>query len=113
MSKTKTELATRALQILGVAAAGQSASAEDLSLVEGVIDPLTAQLGIQGVAYVGDTDAIDDAVYLLLARRLALEIAPDFGLPAADDATILEAEKPLRRMSASGPTYAPQKAKYF
>lgn len=113
MSKTKTELATRALQILGVAAAGQSVAAEDLTLVEGIVDPLVAQLGIQGVTYVGDTDEIDDAVFLPLARRLALEITSDFGMPAADEMTVLEADKPLRRMSASGPSYAPQKAKYF
>lgn len=113
MSKTKTELATRALQILGVVAAGQSVSTEDLALVEGIIDPLAAQLGIQGATYVGDTDEIDDAVFLPLSKRLALEVAPDFGLPAADEATLIEAEKPLRRMSATAPSYAPQKATYF
>lgn len=113
MAQTKTQLATRALSILGKVAAGQSVPAEDLTLVEGVIGPLVAQLGIEGVTYVGDEDEIDDAVFLPLSRRLALEIAPDFGLPAPDNATIEDADRPLRRMAASAPSYAPQKAVYY
>lgn len=113
MSKTKTELATRALGILGKLEAGQSPAAEDLTLIEEVIDPLVSQLGLEGVTYVGDPDLIDDAVFLPLARRVALEVAPDFGLPAVDEATIEAANRPLYRLSASSPTYTPQKAKYF
>lgn len=113
MTMTKTELATRALSILGKVEAGQTVAAEDLTLVEGVIDPLVAQLGIQGITYVGDSNDIADEVFLPLAKRLALEIAPDYGLPAADEAALEEANRPLRRMSMSGPAYTPLKAVYF
>ncbi|WP_262298391.1 hypothetical protein [Microvirga sesbaniae] len=107
MTKTRTELATRALGILNLLQAGQAPHPEDLTAVAGIVDPLAAQLGLDNVIYVDDTDGIDDAVFLPLAARLALEIAPDFGLPAVDDATKARAEAPLRRLAARPPSYRP------
>ena len=113
MSKTKTELATRSLGIMGTVEAGQLPAAEDLQTVSDLIDPLIAYLGLVNVIYVGDADEIDDAAFLPLAARLALEAAPDFGLPAADDDTKLNAEKPLRRLAASRPSGRPAPVEFF
>lgn len=113
MPKTKTELATRALGILGKLEAGQTPSTEDLTLIEEMIDPLVAYLGLVDVIYIGDSDQIDDAAYLPLAARLALEIAPDFGLPAADTETKRDADRPLRRLAWAGPTYATLKMQAY
>ena len=113
MPKTSDELATRALSILGVLQAGQAPSAEDLAVVKAVISPLVAQLGLEGITYVGDEDEIDDAVFLPLARRLALEVAPDFGLPAVDEMTIQAANRPLRLLAAARPTSEVIPAEYF
>lgn len=113
MPKTKAELATRALGIMGILEAGQTPSAEDLATVSALIDPLASYLGLVNVIYVGDTEDIDDAVFLPLAARLALEAAPDFGLPASDDETKLDAEKPLRRLAASRPSGRPAEVDYF
>jgi hypothetical protein len=113
MSKTKTELATRALSIVGKVQAGQTPAAEDLTLVEGVAEALVEQLNATQVCYVGDIDAVEDSYYLPLARRLALEIGPDFGLPAVDDDTIKAANAALRRLGWSGPTLAVVQAVSF
>lgn len=113
MPKTKTELATRALGILGKLEAGQDPAPEDLALVEVVIDPLVSYLGLVDVIYVGDPDMIDDAAFLPLAARVALEVAADFGLPAPDEDTKRNAERPLRRLSWSGPNYTTLKVQTF
>lgn len=113
MPKTSDDLAIRALSILNKVQAGQEPYAEDVAAVKAVIGPLVAQLGLDGVTYVGDEDEIDDAVFLPLARRLALEVAPDFGLPAVDEATINAADRPLRRLSAARPSDQVIPAEYF
>lgn len=113
MPKTREELATRALVIINRAQAGQTPNPEDLASVDSVIDPLLAQLGIDEVVYVGDADAIDDQLFLPLARRLALEIGPDFGLPAPDDAALNTADGRIRRLTALRTYVEPIRAEYF
>ena len=113
MPKTSDDLAKRALGILGKLEAGQTPNPEDVDAVKAVIAPLVSQLGLESVTYVGDENEIDDPVFLPLAKRLALEVAPDFGLPAADEAAIQDANMPLRRLSATRPTGIPVRAEYF
>lgn len=113
MAKTSTDLATRALQILGTVSAGQAVAPEDLLLAEAQVEPLLAQLAQLGEIYFGEPDAIDDAAFLPLARRLALELAPDFGLPAPDIATVRAADAELRRLGWRVPTDHPVRADYF
>lgn len=113
MAKTKTQLATRALSILGKVQAGQSPASEDLTLVEGLVDDLCDQLARDDVIYIGDTGSIEESVFLPLAARLALEAAPDFGLPAVDDDTKRNADRPLRRLASRRPSYKALKATYY
>lgn len=113
MAKTSLDLATRALQILGTVSAGQPVSSEDLFLAMSQVDPLLAQLAQLGEIYFGEADAIDDAAFLPLARRLALELAPDFGLPAPDLGTIRAADAELRRLAWRAPAAQPVVADYF
>jgi hypothetical protein len=114
MSKTQSELITKALSLINVVGAGQSPSAEDVATVEAVIEPLLAELSANGVVYVADSDAIDDSIFLPLARRLALEVAPDFDFTINDiDAAITRAENRLRRLNATQPTEEAQQATYY
>ena len=113
MPKTNDDLAKRALAILGKIEARQTPNPEDVDAVKAVIPALVMQLGIENVTYVGGESEIDDAVFLPLAKRLALEMAPEFGLPAPDEAAILDANMPLRRLSASRPTGATVRVEYF
>lgn len=110
MPKTSTELAEEALGVLQM---GQQLNPEDVAYVEARIGPLVAQLGIEGSVYVGDTDEIDDAFFLPLAERLALELASRFGLPVTDVGTKEVANQVLRRLARDTATDDPVPAEYF
>lgn len=113
MPKTSEQLAIRALSILGKVQAGQTPATEDVAAVVDVIEPLVAQIGIGSVVYVGDLDSIDDAIFLPLARRLALEVAPDFGLPAVDKDTIDQQNAVLRALAANAASGFPVRVTYY
>jgi hypothetical protein len=98
MPKTADELGTRALNVLGVLANGQPVPAEDLAKATGLIPALIAQLQAEDVIYIVSEDDIPDEVFLPLARRLALEVAGEFGLTAASDDAIWSANEALRRL---------------
>jgi hypothetical protein len=110
MPKTRTELAEEALGVLQM---GQQLNPEDVTYVEDRIDPLVAQLGLEGSVYIGDSDQIEDAFFLPLAERLALEVASRFGLPAVDASTKEVANQVLRRLNRDTWTDEPVKAEYF
>jgi hypothetical protein len=110
MPKTSTELAEEALGVLQM---GQQLNPEDVTFVEARIEPLVAQLGLEGSVYVGDADEIDDAYFLPLAERLALEVASRFGLQVPDLATKEAANQVLRRLNRETWTDCPVKAEYF
>jgi hypothetical protein len=113
MAKTKMELVERALGILQVKQAGQPISAEDAETVKAMVDPLVAYLAFTQVIYIPNSDEIDDAMFEQLAARLALDAAPDFGLPAVGDDVKLAAEIPLRRIASAMAVVGPVTAQYF
>lgn len=110
MPKTSTELAEEALGVLQM---GQQLNPEDVTYVQARIEPLVAQLGLEGSVYVGDTDYIDDAFFLPLAERLALEVASRFGLPMTDVATKEAANQVLRRLARDTASDEPVRAEYY
>lgn len=97
MTKTRSDLAQRALQRLGVVAAGQAASAEDMAIALAQVDPLYAELVSRDVMAGVDMDAIPDEYFLPIADRLAAELGPDFGIQNVD---VASTEARLRRMFA-------------
>lgn len=113
MPYTSDDLAKRALGYLQLRQAGQEPAPEDIAGIQEYIEPLVEQLGIGGVAYVGDTNQIDGSFFLPLAKRLALEAAPEFGQPAADIGTTQELEAVLRALTASKSVGNPVKIAYF
>jgi len=110
MTKTRNDLAQRALQRLGVVGAGQAASAEDMAIALAQIDPLYAELVSRDVMAGVDMDAIPDEYYLPLADRLAAELGPDFGIPNVDTQAT---EMRLRRMFAADYQNPTLRTNYF
>lgn len=89
MPKTRAELVNQALVNLGIIASGQSVSAEDVSKMDGIVDPAVALLAELEIYYVQDAGeagpangAIEDAAYLPLADWLANQACSAFNLPA-------------------------------
>lgn len=113
--KSRRDLVDRALEVLGVLAAGQVAANEDLARVDGYVDTTIADLTARDVVYVPDTQEFEAGIFDDLAKVLANNAREAFGL--ADDprlaATGMAAENSLRIKSAQGPTYQPLKTVYF
>jgi hypothetical protein len=112
LTKTRTDLIERAAGELGVLPSGQPLSDEDAASIRALVDPLLRQLALDDVVDVTDADAIPAEYFLPVARLLANEASPSFGVAYSLDAK-LENERQLRRLSATRPTREPLKATYF
>lgn len=111
--KTTQDLVNRVLVILGVTSQGQTPSADDAQVVEECLEPFLAQMRQTNVVYVPDPDAIDDAVFLPLATRFAMEVAPDFALPVVPDDAKSAADGTIRRIVYPTDTYGPIRFRNF
>lgn len=116
--KTQTELFTRALNKIGAVGSGQTASAEDVAIVQGALAPLLAELDVLEVVSVVITsdvaaEEIPDEYFQGLATLLAMDVAAEFGQPAPSDDVRQNAMNGLRRVSAAKPTYEVLEAVYF
>lgn len=112
ITKTRTDLIERAATELGVLPSGQPLSDEDAATIGALVDPLLRQLSLDDVVDVGDSHAIAAEYFLPLARLVANEAAPSFGIGYSLDAK-LENERQLRRLAATRPTREPLRAVYF
>jgi hypothetical protein len=110
--KTRTQLIERALKSIGALEPGEAPSPEDYDTVDGLIDPLLAQLAADQVIYIQDDDAIELQFFLPLARLLGNAAGPDFGSAINEEAKKID-EQVLRRLTATRPTYQAQEGEYF
>jgi hypothetical protein len=111
-TKTRTDLIERAATELGVLPSGQPLADEDAATLGALVDPLMRQLALDDVVDIGDDDAIPAEFFLPLARLLANEASPSFGIGYSLDAK-LENERQLRRLTGARPTRERQKATYY
>lgn len=111
MPKTRAEFIERCLFNLGVIAEGQSISDQDVSKMDGIVDPAFAELSspnvdiyyVQDGGSIGPTGgAIEDDAFLSLADYVANRACSSFNLPADVklQAVALIAEGRLRTLSA-------------
>ena len=112
LTKTRTDLIRRAATELGKLVSGQTLEAEDSDTIDGLVDPLIRQLSMNAVVEIGDVEAIEPEYFLPLARLLANESAPSFGIPKSADIQAAE-ERMLRRLTATRPTFETLKVDYF
>ena len=111
-TKTRLELVNRALGRLGIVGAGQTASAEDLEVVDGLVDFVILDLAVRQVYAVSNDEEIPTEASEYIAALLAQAAAADFQKPT--NPQIIEwAEAKLRKLGAEHPTYEHQYAKYY
>jgi len=105
-SKTRRQLIDQVLDSLGILVPGQAPSDENVSRVDGLLDPALSSLAAQEIVYVADTGTpnpvtggeIDEAIFLALADMVAWRCAGAFNL-AGDPALMAKsklAEEELR-----------------
>jgi hypothetical protein len=98
--KTRSDLVTRALQILGAVATGQNPAAEDTQLVDDQVDSIVEEMASKGI-YSFDPDAIPLEAFQALAVVLADAVAADFGQSGGQRAPDAGGSNPYDRAIAS------------
>lgn len=112
MSKTREQLANRALDKLRIVGLGQSPEAEDTEKMDGIIDSFDAWVSSVHIYTIADIDEIEEDAFEWLADLLAWFGAPDFS-KTREDAMKMTAERELNRITASRPTYQVLETEYF
>ncbi len=103
-ARSRAQLVERALRVLGVVPAGQSADPEDARVVDDFVEPLLARLDAEGITTIDDPDAIPAAQWLDVAVLLANDAKTDFGLAALPGFDPMQSEIRLRTVTSTGPT---------
>lgn len=110
--KTRTELITKALGLLGIIQVGQDPSAEDAELVNGYLDGKFSELARRQILYVQNCDSIDDEYFLPLAKIIANACGPEFGQAYSPDTDARE-EQRLRDINRGPGVYETMRTDYF
>lgn len=113
---TKSDLAIRILRDAGLVGAEEMPSAADLVFAE---ETLSAEIDLMAAKQIpiwdGSEDSIPNKYFTTLSRRVALVLAPSFGLGTLADASnaIPATERDLRTISAIQPGVGPVEGEYF
>jgi hypothetical protein len=110
--KSYAELTTRALKILGVIGAGQTATVENSNDVVALIVPMLSRLSDLDEAPFFLDGQIVESYFEPLAVLLAQEAAPDFG-QSVEAARVVSAEASLAKLRQFGPSYETLATEYF
>lgn len=113
-TKDRKALVNRALRVLNVVPAGQTAETEDFDVVDELVEPLLARLNAEKITYhvdaegnvtqLDDPDAIPAKAFMDVAILLAAAAATDFGLAALPQDDPAKSEVRLRTVWSVGPT---------
>ena len=114
MSYTETETVTHALRRSGLLGADETPTADDLEFARTIYQSRLAALSAMGVNFWNLTAAsVPDELLDPLAEYLKLFLLSSNGGPSPNDDQITAAERPLRRLGMSGPTYETIGATYY
>jgi hypothetical protein len=112
MTKTRLELVTRALEKQGIPGAGQTPEAEDIALVDKVVDPVMSDLATRDIYVWGNPDTLDEDAFEHLADLLSNAISRDYG-NQPDEQRRLMAESRLRQLNLIFLSGQPQQTEYY
>lgn len=113
---TKSDMAIRILRDAGLVGAEETPSAADLVFAEETLSSEFGLMAAKGLAiWDGSEDSIPNSYYTTLSRRVALVLAPSFGLGTLVDSTnaIPQVEHDLRIISSIPATGAEAQNDYF
>lgn len=112
MSKTRSDIQKKALDILVGGDVGSSMSDEDATALDGYIDSMVAEINADGITYIADPDTLDDEIFIPFSKLVANAAAEEFG-GKSDEEFAKTMRNRLRVLTAQKPGYGPQQADYF
>lgn len=109
---TRSQLVNLALDELQVTSVGQTPATEDYEKVDDAVDGLLSRLAGERVVAISDPESIPESISEMLAELLAERCARVFGKPR-DPVARADAEKRIRRIVATQPTYEDTVGSYY
>lgn len=103
-TRSRRQLVTRALRVLGVVPAGQTPDDEDYTVVDEFVEPLLARLDGEAITTIPDANAIPAGQFLDVAILLADAAKGDFFLATLPQDDPMKSEVRLRTVVSVGPT---------
>lgn len=110
--KSRVDLVTKALDLMGVSQLGQNAEPEDTDIVDAEVDGLLADLALRKIVYVADSNQLEDEWLNPIATILASRCSPTFYIPRDRDAEQAE-EMRLRQLTRSPIAHETMRSDYF
>ena len=113
---SRTDLATRVLRDLGLIAAEESPSADDLAFSEETVQSVYAELAAIGITLPDGSDEVLPHEHLVcVSKRIGLDVATGFGLISVSEAELAKpvAERRLRALAMRRPTGQIAPNEYF
>jgi hypothetical protein len=112
MSKTRSDIQKKALDILVGGDVGASMSDEDATALDGYIDSVVAEINEDGTTYIADPDDLDDSLFLTFSKLVANAAAEEFG-GKSDENVAQQLRNRIRVITRQTPGYGPQEVEYF
>lgn len=106
--RTRADLVNRAAKFLGKLVAGQALESEDYASIDNEVDSIIDNLNARGITYIQDSQSIEDAGFVPLARIVAANVCTDFSVPlsslAGFEGEPLRSEMQLRALGRDSKT---------
>lgn len=117
MSRTRADLVSKALDVLGISAIGQTVDADTAKIIDDDLDTVLKSLAARELVYIPNPDAVPDEIFVQTAILLADSNKQNFGLQADELAKLAEqvagAESQIREIVRGRPTYERLRSEYF
>lgn len=108
---TQAQLVSYVLWRLRARASGQTPLTEDSNDIVAVLPDKLADLGLRGVIYIADADAIPDGALEWLGRIVEQSVASAFGQP--EDVETIRYSEAMLRQQQGRPSLPTQQGVYF
>jgi hypothetical protein len=117
MSRTRADLVSKALDVLGISAVGQTVDADTAKIIDDDVDTVLKALAARELVYIPNPDAVPDEIFIQTAILLADSNKQNFGLQQDEldklNAQVLQAESQIREIVRGRPTYERLRTEYY
>lgn len=112
MAKTRDDIHRKVIAILVGGDVGTDVSAEDAEAIDGYIDSLVEELGLDATAYIPDADDLDDGLFMTFCKLVANDAADEFG-GKTDETKAMQLRNRMRVLVRQVPGYGPQQVTFY
>lgn len=112
MAKTRDDIHRKVIAILVGGDVGMDVSDEDAETIDGYIDALVDELGLDATAYIADANDLENGMFMTFCKLVANDAADEFG-GKTDETKAAQLRNRMRVLVRQAPGYGPQQVAYY